>query len=121
MHWLTWVLRLIIPFFVLYAIGYLVPGFSALTIMWLILLTLLIRIGDWLAGWAVGDSVGRVGRGIITFLVATVVIFTATLAIEGGHVPFGGSLLAALIIALLETWLLPQPGKKIVTDGPRND
>ena len=96
-----WLLRILIPMIVLYTIGYYVPGFSALTIPWIVLLTVLILAGDWVAARIMGQRTGRFGRGLISFLVATVIIFTVTLAIEGGSVPLGGALLAAAIIAVL--------------------
>jgi putative flippase GtrA len=52
-----------------------------------------------------GWDVSRWGMGIITFLVNTVVIFFVTYGIEGGHVPLGASLLAALIIAALSNFV----------------
>lgn len=99
-------LRLIIPFVVLYTIGYLVPGFSALTILWLIMLSVLIVIGDLLIIAALGARIHQWGRFVIHFLTATFIIFTVTLAIQGGQVPLGGSLLAAVLIAGLNLLLV---------------
>lgn len=96
-----------IPFVVLFTIGYYVPGFSALTIPWLIALSGLAVLGDWLANIFMGHDVNRWGRGVITFLVNSIVIFLATYGIEGGHVPLGASLLAALIITLLSNMVDP--------------
>lgn len=101
MNLIIWVLRLLVPFVVLFTIGYYVPGYSALTIPWLIGLSGLAVLGDWLVRRFIGRDVSRIGRGVITFLVNTVVIFFVTYGIEGGHVPLGPSLLAALLIAVL--------------------
>lgn len=98
--------RFLIPFVVLYTIGYYVPGFSALTVLWLILLSVLIVIGDLLIMAALGARINTWGRMIIHFLTATFIIFTVTLAIQGGHVPLGGALLAAAIIAGLNLLLV---------------
>lgn len=99
MNLITWGLRFLIPFVVLFTLGYYVPGFSALTVTWLIVLSALTVLGDWLVSSMVGMDASRWGRGIITFIVNAVVVYFATYAIEGGHVPLGASLLAALIIA----------------------
>lgn len=102
--WMTlvfWGLRFLIPFVVLFTLGYYVPGFSALTIPWLIVLSALTVLGDWLVNSMIGGDISRWGRGVITFLVNAVVVFFATYAIEGGHVPLGSSALAALIIAVI--------------------
>lgn len=99
-------IRFLIPFVVLYTIGYLVPGFSALTVLWLILLAMLILIGDLIVIAAFGTRVNQWGRLIIHFLTAAFIIFTVTLAIQGGHVPLGGSLLAAAVIAGLNLVLV---------------
>ncbi len=101
MNLIIWGIRFLIPFVVLFTIGYFVPGFSALTITWLIILSGLAVLGDRLARSIIGHDISRWGRGIITFLVNVVVIFLATYGIKGGHVPLGASLLAALIIAVL--------------------
>jgi putative membrane protein len=102
-----WGIRFLIPLVVLYSIGYFVPGFSALTLSWIILLSVLILLVDWVIGRAVGERANILGRGIITFLISAVVIFTITMAIQGGQVPLGGAILAALIISLL-TMILPR-------------
>jgi hypothetical protein len=102
-----WGIRFLIPLVVLYTIGYFVPGYSALTISWIILLSILILLGDWVIGRAFGKKPNLLGKGIITFLISTVVIFTITMAIQGGQVPLGGAILAALIISLL-TMMVPR-------------
>jgi uncharacterized membrane protein YhhN len=95
-------MRFVIPFAVLYTIGYYVPGFSALTVPWIIMLALLIMAGDWLIERVFpGDAFGRFQEGIMNFLVSAVIIFTVTLALKDGKVPFSGSLLAALLIGVL--------------------
>ena len=57
MKLLGWGIQLLIPLVVLYTIGYYVSGFSALTIPWIILLSVLIflvnRMMEWLI-WVVG-------------------------------------------------------------------
>lgn len=103
---LVLLVRFLIPFVVLYTIGYFVPGFSALTVLWLILLSVLIVIGDLLVIALIGARMSQWGRTAVHFLTATFVIFTVTLAIQGGHVPLGGSLLAAAIIAGLNLLLV---------------
>jgi len=99
LKWIMRIVQFLIPFVVLYTIGYYLPGFSALTIPWLLLLALLIFLGSRLIQSFLGNVTKSLGRILINFLIATVIIFTVTLAIEGGNVPLGGALLAALIIA----------------------
>ncbi len=97
-----WLVRFLIPFAVLYTIGYYVPGFSALTIGWITVLSFLIMAGDWLVEKAFPmEFLGRFQDGVINFLVSAIVIFTVTLGIEYGNVPLPASLLAALIIGIL--------------------
>lgn len=102
----VWVVRFLIPFAVLYSIGYLVPGFSALTILWISGLAALITIGEWLVIKLIGRRMNQWGQLIIYFLVATFIIFTVTLAIEDGNVPLNAALLAAAIIAVLNLFLV---------------
>ena len=94
-------IQLLIPLVILYTIGYYIPGFSALTIPWIILLAVVIFTAEKLLDWVLRKVINRFGRILIHFLAATVIIFTLTLAIEGGNVPLGGALLAAAIIAVL--------------------
>ncbi|TCL76307.1 hypothetical protein EDC14_100260 [Hydrogenispora ethanolica] len=107
MNGLKWLVRFLIPAVVLYTIGYFVAGFSALTIGWIVLLSLMVIAGSWLVQRLIARDVSRWGQMIITFLVTTAVIFFTTFALEGGNVPLGGSLLAALIISLL-SGLVPE-------------
>lgn len=102
------VLRFLVPFVVLYTIGYYVAGFSALTVPWILVLSLFIFLGDWLLErvFHLDRYFGRFHKGIISFLVSAVVIFTITQIIEGGNVPLGGALLAAIIVGALMT-LIP--------------
>lgn len=101
MSLIIWGIRFLIPFMVLFTIGYYVPGFSALTITWLITLSVLAVLGDRLVNSIIGQDINRWGKGVITFLVNTIVIFLATYVIQGGHVPLGAAMFAALIIAIL--------------------
>lgn len=98
--------RFLIPFVVLYTIGYFVPGFSALTLLWLFLLSVIIVIGDLLIIAAFGTRITQWGRLAIHFLTIAFIIFTVTLAIQGGHVPLSGALLASAIIAGLDLLLV---------------
>ncbi|HYH04613.1 MAG TPA: DUF2512 family protein [Bacillota bacterium] len=102
---LYWLLRFLVPVVVLYVIGYYVSGFSALTFFWLFLLAGLIYVGDWFILKVFGHGHGTLAKWVLDFLISTVVIFTATSAIEGGQVPLGGALLAALIISILHTMI----------------
>jgi len=102
----VWVVRFLIPFTVLYSIGYLVPGFSALTILWIVGLTVLITIGEWLSIKLIGRRMNQWGQLIIYFLVAVFIISMVTLAIEDGNVPLSGALLAAAIMAALNLLLV---------------
>jgi hypothetical protein len=108
MRLIVWGIRLLIPLVVLYTIGYYLPGFSALTIPWLILLTVLIFLGSQLIQRLIGGMTKRYGRILINFLVAAFIIFTVTLAIEGGSVPLWGALIAASIISLLTELVYPE-------------
>lgn len=112
MKLITWGVHLLIPLVVLYTIGYYLPGFSALTIPWIILLAILILLSSQLIQRVIGGVTKSYGRVLINFLVAAVLIFTLTLAIEGGNVPLWGALIAAIIIAALTE--LVYPGKRKV-------
>lgn len=108
-----WLLRFLIPIVVLFMIGYLVPGFSALTFSWVVFLAILIVLGNWLFGMASLGKASRFGAFLVNFLIGLVVIYTVTFTIQGGHVPLAAAILAALIIAGLDNWILPSITKKV--------
>ncbi len=108
MKLVLWIIQFFIPFVVLYSIGYYLPGFSALTIPWILFLTVLIFAGNLLVQKAFGGIKKPLGRILIDFLVALIVIFSVTLAINGGSVPLGGALIAALIIAGITELIYPE-------------
>lgn len=105
-----WLLRFLVPVVVLYVIGYYVSGFSALTFTWLVLLGALIYVGDWFILKIFGKNHGTLSKFLLDFLISTVVIFTVTLAIEGGQVPLGSALVASFIISTLHT-MIPDVGE----------
>ena len=116
MRWVVNLLRFFIPFIVLYSIGYYIPGFSALTVSWIFFLSILVFIGDWLVEKFFKTTfLGRFQKGVISFLVSTMVVLIATLAIQGGNVPLGSALLAALIIGVLIN-LIPDVEKNNVSE-----
>jgi hypothetical protein len=97
----------------LYTIGFYVPGFSALTVGWIVSFSIMIVLGSWLAVRMIGREINRWGQFLITFLVTTVVVFIASYAIEGGHVPLGATLLASLVIAVLTMLVADKPVSKL--------
>jgi hypothetical protein len=99
---LIWLIRFLIPGVVLYASGYFISGFSALSLPWLLWLGGLIAIGNWSIFRFMGVGCHATTKFVLNFLVATLVIFIMTSVIEGGQVPLGGSLLAAFLISLLQ-------------------
>jgi hypothetical protein len=111
MKLILWAIQLMIPFIVLYSIGYYLPGFSALTIPWLLFLAVLIFAGNILVQKGFGGIGKPIGRILIDFLVGATIIFIATLAIDGGSVPLGGALIAALIIAGITELIYPEKVK----------
>jgi hypothetical protein len=112
MRVILWIIQLFIPLVVLYSIGYYLPGFSALTIPWIVLLALLIFLGNLAIQKVFGGISKPFGRIVIDFLVATIIIFTVTLAIYGGSVPLGGAAIAALIIAGISELIYPEKVKR---------
>jgi hypothetical protein len=63
-------------------------------------------VGDLIIIAAFGTRINQWGRLVIHFLAVTFIIFTVTLAIQGGQVPLGGALLASAIIAGLNLLLV---------------
>ncbi|MGI5854555.1 MAG: phage holin family protein [Bacillota bacterium] len=105
MDWLRPVVRFIISALVLMFVGYIIPGFSALTIGSAILAALVIAGIGYLIEVAFGREVSPYAHGIVGFLVSAAVIYVAQFFVPNLSVSIIGALLSALVIGIIDMFI----------------
>lgn len=105
MEWLGHVLRFIASAVVLMFIGYLLPGFKALTFFQALIAAAVITVLGYLIQAILGKNVSPYSRGIVGFLVSAVVIYAAQFLVPGMRVSIIGALLAAFVIGIVDLFV----------------
>lgn len=105
MEWLGHALRFLASVLVLMFLGYLLPGFKALTFFQSIIAAAVITLVGYLVQAILGKSVSPYGRGIVGFLVSAVVIYVSQFLVPGMRVSILGALLAALVIGIVDLFV----------------
>ncbi|MGE5509114.1 MAG: phage holin family protein [Chitinophagales bacterium] len=105
MEWLGHALRFLASVLVLMFLGYLLPGFKALTFVQAILAAAVITVLGYLIQAMMGRSVSPYGRGIVGFIVSAIVIYVSQFLVPGMRVSIVGALLAALVIGVVDLFV----------------
>lgn len=100
MNWIRILIRFAMSFIVLYLLGYMVPGFSGLTMPFLILIGVIIAFVSALVEMTTHPDSSR-SRALIVFLISFAVIYLFTLAVAG-RPPVVSTILAALLVAVID-------------------
>ncbi|HHU81393.1 MAG TPA: hypothetical protein GXZ26_00085 [Firmicutes bacterium] len=116
-NWIRLVIRAAATFIVLFLLGYIVPGFSGLTLGRLAAVSLLVAVISSLVEMAVRPGSPR-DRSIILFLVTAVVVYLYSLAMINVRPPVVSTLLAAAIVAGVD---LVYPEKRPLAEGEREE
>jgi hypothetical protein len=116
-NWIRLVIRAAATFIVLFLLGYIVPGFSALTIGRLAVVSLLTAVISSLVEMAVKPGSPR-DRSIILFLVTAVVVYLYSMVMIDVRPPIVSTLLAAAIIAGVD---LVYPEREPLAGGEREE
>jgi uncharacterized membrane protein YvlD (DUF360 family) len=105
MSWVGAVVRFVIAALVLMFMGYIVPGFSHLGFWSALLAALVIALAGYLIEAMFGKSASPYGRGLVGFIVASVVIYFAQFLVPGMHVSILAALIAAFIIGIVDLFI----------------
>ncbi len=101
MNWNSLLLRLTMGFIILFFLGYLVPGLSALTITHLIIVSLLLAFLS-----TVGENIiiadTRAKKSILLLVVSAVTVYFYAWVIVGTRLPVVSVLLTTALITLLD-------------------
>ncbi len=96
------IVRFIVSALVLMFVGFLVPGVQVTGFTTAIIAALVIAALGWIAEALFGGHISPRSRGWVGFLVAAVVIYVAGWFVPGFNVGILGSLLASLVIGLID-------------------
>ncbi len=105
MEWLGHILRFIASAIVLMFLGFLLPGFSALTFGQALIAAAVITALGYLIQAMLGKNVSPYGRGIVGFLVSAIVIYAAQFLVPGLRVTILGALLAAFVVGIVDLFV----------------
>lgn len=100
MNWARVLIRFAISFVVLYLMGYVVPGFSGLTVPLLFGISLIIALISALVEMTTHPDSAR-SRAFTLFLISAGLIYGFTLAVAG-RPPVVSTVLAALLVAMVD-------------------
>lgn len=105
MDWLRTIIRFVVSALVLMFIGYLVPGFSALSFGSALLAALVIAGLSYLVERFMGRDTSPYAHGVVGFLVSALVIYIAQFIVPGLSVSILGALLGSLVIGIIDLFI----------------
>ncbi|NLJ73968.1 MAG: phage holin family protein [Firmicutes bacterium] len=105
MDWLGAVVRFVVSALVLMLVGYVIPGFKALTFFHALLAAIAIAAIGWVVESVFGTNTSPYGRGIVGFLVSAIVIWVAQFIVPGMSVSIMGALLAAFAVGIIDMFV----------------
>lgn len=99
------VVRFIVSALVLMLVGFLLPGFKALTFFHALFAAVVIAVLGWVIESLLGKTVSPYGRGVVGFIVSAVTIWIAQFVVPGMSVSIIGALLAAFVIGIIDLFV----------------
>ncbi|HHZ20436.1 MAG TPA: phage holin family protein [Firmicutes bacterium] len=105
MDWVRTIVRFVIAALVLMFIGYVVPGFSALSFSTALITALVIAGISYLIELFLGQNASPYAHGVVGFLVSALVIYITQFLVPGLSVSVIGALLASLVIGLIDLFI----------------
>lgn len=110
------IVRFIVAAVILLIVSALVPGFKIAGFWSALMAALVIAAIGWIAESLIGRDISPYARGVVGFLVSAAVIYLSQFFVPGMRVTLFGSLLGALVIAIIDLFVptktrLAEPGK----------
>jgi putative membrane protein len=99
------VVRFIVSALVLMLVGFILPGFKALTFFHALMAAIVIAVLGWVVESLLGKSVSPYGRGVVGFIVSAITIWVAQFVVPGMAVSLIGALLAAFVIGIIDLFV----------------
>lgn len=105
LDWMGAVVRFIVSALVLMLVGFLIPGFRALTFFHALFAAVVIAVLGWVIESLLGKNVSPYGRGVVGFIVSAVTIWVAQFIVPQMEVSIIGALLAAFVIGIIDLFV----------------
>lgn len=105
LDWLGAVIRFIVSALVLMFVGFLLPGFSTMSFFTALLAAIVIAALGWVVESTLGKSLSPSRRGLVGFIVSSIVIWAAQFIVPGMEVSIFGALLAAFVIGIIDLFV----------------
>ncbi len=99
------VVRFIVSALVLMLVGFLLPGFKALSFFHALFAAVVIAVLGWVVESLLGKNVSPYGRGVVGFIVSAITIWVAQFIVPGLEVSIIGALLAAFVIGIIDLFV----------------
>jgi len=97
--------RFVVSALVLMFVGFILPGFQALSFINALIAALVIAGIGWAVEATLGKNVSPYNRGIVGFIVSAIVIWGAQFVVPGMAVTVLGALLSAFIIGIIDLFV----------------
>lgn len=104
----SWILRFVLVAIILGITSFLTPGFSINGLWSFLLAAVVITVLDYLVESFMGIDASPFGKGIKGFVISAIILYVAQFIVPNMRVSIMGSMLAALVIGILDAVL---PGK----------
>lgn len=105
MDWLRPLIRFAVATLVLLFIGYIVPGFSALTVSDIVLTAAAITLIGYLIERSFGHAPSPYVRAIVGFVLTAVIVYGLRYIAPDLAVPLLGALVAALLVGVIDMFV----------------
>ncbi len=105
LDWMGAVVRFIVSALVLMLVGFLLPGFKALSFFHALFAAVVIAVLGWGVESLLGKNVSPYGRGVVGFIVSAITIWIAQFIVPGMEVSIVGALLAAFVIGIIDLFV----------------
>lgn len=105
LDWMGAVVRFIVSALVLMLVGFLLPGFKALSFFHALFAAVVIAVLGWVVESLLGKNVSPYGRGVVGFIVSAITIWVAQFIVPGMEVSIIGALLAAFVIGIIDLFV----------------
>ncbi len=105
LDWMGAVVRFIVSALVLMLVGFLLPGFKALSFFHALFAAVVIAVLGWVVESLLGKNVSPYGRGVVGFIVSAITIWIAQFIVPGMEVSIVGALLAAFVIGIIDLFV----------------
>ncbi len=103
--WVGIIVRFVVSAIMLLVLGMVLPGFSVFGFQNALIAAIVIAAIGWAVEAILGENISPQSRGLVGFVVAAVVIYVAQFLVPGMTVSIVGSLLASLVIGIIDAFI----------------